>query len=196
MDNISNKFHDYSNEFQEDRHKVVNELKKLYPTPFNLTDNEKLFIIMWGKDSFPLLSYLRSKLNNTEKTNDYLEFYNENLNNAIDKYDNIKRNSILHRRVFNDFFIEDVGKIGIFETPLSSTFDSNSNLEFGDFHISILAPVGTNGAYIEELMFDESYSQHLNEWLFPENTRYKTLFKDYESKEAIIIILGDEYNEI
>lgn len=40
-------------------------------------------------------------------------------------------------------------------------------------------------------MHDESYSQHLNEWLFPQKTRYKTLFKD-ESKEAIIIILGDE----
>lgn len=146
---------------------------------------------MWGKDSFPLLSYLRSKLNNTEKTNNYLEFYNQNLNNAINKYDNIKIDSILHRRVFNDFFIEDVGKIGIFETPLSTTFDSNSNLEFGDFHITILAPIGTNGAYIEELMHDESYSQHLNEWLFPQKTRYKTLFKD-ESKEAIIIILGDE----
>ena len=63
-------------------------------------------------------------------------------------------------------------------------------MEFGDFHISILAPVGTNGAYIEELMFDESYSQHLNEWLFPENTQYLTLFKDYDLKEAIIIILG------
>ena len=36
--------------------------------------------------------------------------------------------------------------------------------------ISILAPVVTNGAYIEDLMFDESYFQHLNEWLFPENT--------------------------
>ena len=57
---------------------------------------------------------------------------------------------------------------------------------------AILAPVGTNGAYIEELMFDESYYQHLNEWLLPQNTRYKTLFKDYDLKEAIIMILGDE----
>ena len=127
-----------------------------------------------------------------EKTDEYLEFYNQCLNNAIDKYDNIKVNSILHRRVFNDFFIEDVGKIGIFETPISATFDSNSNLRFGDFHITILAPVGTNGAYIEELMYDECYSQHLNEWLFHEFTRYRTLFKDYELKEAVILILGDE----
>lgn len=193
---IFNKFHDYYDEFREDRSNTIKRLKKLYPTPANLTDDEKLFIIMWGKDSFPLLSYLRLKLNNTEKTNNYLEFYNQNLNNAINKYDNIKIDSILHRRVFNDFFIEDVGKIGIFEIPLSITFDSNSNLEFGDFHITILAPIGTNGAYIEELMHDESYSQHLNEWLFPQKTRYKTLFKDYESKEAIIIILGDEKYEI
>ena len=187
---LQDNFHDYSGDFKRNRGWITNKLKNLYPTPNNLTDDEKQFIIMWGKDSFPLLSYLRSKLNNHDNINEYLELYNETLNNAINKYDNIKINSILHRRVFNDFFIENVGKIGTFETPLSTTFDSNSNLEFGDFHISILAPVGTNGAYIEELMFDESYSQHLNEWLFPENTQYLTLFKDYDLKEAIIIILG------
>ena len=192
INRICNNFHDYSDDFEANRIKTTRKLKKLYSTPKSLSIEEKQFLLMWGKDSFPLFSYLRSKLNNGEKIDNYLELYNENLNKAINKYDNLKINSILHRRVFNDFFIEDVGKIGIFETPLSTTFDSNSNLEFGDFHITILAPVGTNGAYIEELMFDESYYQHLNEWLLPQNTRYKTLFKDYDLKEAIIMILGDE----
>ena len=73
---ILSKFHDYSDEFREDKSNTIRRLKILYPTPANLTDDENLFIIMWGKDSFPLLSYLRSKLNNTEKTNNYLEFYN------------------------------------------------------------------------------------------------------------------------
>ena len=65
----------------------------------------------------------------------------------------------------------------------------------GDYHIEILAPIGTNGAYIEELMFNEHYYQHLNEWILPQNTIYKTLLKDYELKKAIIIILGDGINE-
>lgn len=189
INNIQNNFHDYSDDFKKNMVKITRKLKQLYPTPKDLTVDEKQFIIMWGKDSFPLLSYLRSKLTNSEKEDNYLELYNNQLHKAINKYDNIKNNSILHRRVFNDFFIVDVGKIGVFETPLSTTFDSNSNLEFGDYHITILVPIGTNGAYIEELMFDESYSQHLNEWLFPAYTKYKTLFKNYESKEAIIIIL-------
>lgn len=90
--------------------KITRKLKQLYPTPKDLTVDEKQFIIMWGKDSFPLLSYLRSKLTNSEKEDNYLELYNNQLHKAINKYDNIKNNSILHRRVFNDFFIVDVGK--------------------------------------------------------------------------------------
>lgn len=146
---------------------------------------------MWGKDSFPLLSYLRSKLTNSEKEDNYLELYNNQLHKAINKYDNIKNNSILHRRVFNDFFIVDVWKIGVFETPLSTTFDSNSNLEFGDYHITILAPIGTNGAYIEELMFDESYSQHLNEWLFPAILNIKHYLKIMNQKKLLLYLEVD-----
>lgn len=142
-----------------------------------------------------MLSYLRSKSNSNQIHDNYLECFSENINNAINKYDNIKLNSILHRRVFDDFFIEDENKIGIINTPLSTTFDSNSNLDFGDYYIQILAPIGTNGAYIEELMYEEEYYQHLNEWILPKNTIYKTLFKDYELKEAIIIILS-EHDEI
>ena len=166
-------------------------MKQLYPTPKDLTVDEKQFIIMWGKDSFPLLSYFRSKLTNSEKEDNYLELYNNQLHKAINKYDNIKNNSILHRRVFNDFFIVDVWKIGVFETPLSTTFDSNSNLEFGDYHITILAPIGTNGAYIEELMFDESYSQHLNEWLFPAILNIKHYLKIMNQKKLLLYLEVD-----
>ncbi|MBQ9161224.1 MAG: hypothetical protein IJ122_07915 [Methanobrevibacter sp.] len=182
-------------DFKKNRVNTTKNLKILYPTPKNLTDDERRFLIMWGIDSFPLLSYLRSKNDNPQNHDSYLEFFNENIQKAINKYDNIKINSILHRRVFDDFFIEDENEIGILNTPLSTTFDSNSNLEFGDYHIEILAPIGTNGAYIEELMFNEHYYQHLNEWILPQNTIYKTLLKDYELKKAIIIILGDGINE-
>lgn len=148
---------------------------------------------MWGIDSFPLLSYLRSRDNHVDE---YLETFHNTLNKGISKYDNIKVNSILFRRVFNDFFIVNEGEVGIFNTPLSTTFDSNSNLDFGDFLIKILAPIGTNGAYIEELMIKGNYSQHLNEWILPTGTIYKTLYKNYSKKLAIIIIMGDVYNAI
>ena len=189
---ISNYFKDYTNDFKKNRVITTRNLKTLYPTPKNLTDNEKRFLIMWGIDSSPLLNYLRSKFDNPQNSDNYLEFFNENIKKAINKYDNIKINSILHRRVSNDFFIEDEKEIGVFNSPLSTTFDSNSNLDFGDYYIQILAPIGTNGAYIEELMFDEHYYQHLNEWILPQNTIYKTLLKDYQLKKAIIIILGVE----
>lgn len=169
---LEESFKDYSEDFKKDRKKTMNTLKELYPIPFDLTEDEKKFIIIWGIDSFPLLSYMRS---NSQIVDEYFEKFHNTLNNGISKYHNIKVDSILFRRVFNDFFIEDVGKIGIFNTPLSSTFDSNSNLDFGDFLIKILAPVGTNGAYIGELMNEESYSQHLNEWILPKGTVYKTL---------------------
>ncbi len=191
INNIQNNFHDYSDDFKKNRVKITRKLKQLYPTPKDLTVDEKQFIIMWGKDSFPLLSYLRSKLTNSEKEDNYLELYNNQLHKAINKYDNIKNNSILHRRVFNDFFIVDVWKIGVFETPLSTTFDSNSNLEFGDYHITILAPIGTNGAYIEELMFDESYSQHLNEWLFPAILNIKHYLKIMNQKKLLLYLEVD-----
>ena len=55
-----------------------------------------------------------------------------------------------------NFFIVDVGKIGMFETPTSTTFNPEGNKEFGDFHITILAPKGTNGGYIEKLMESET----------------------------------------
>lgn len=189
---ISNYFKDYTNDFKKDRVITTRNLKTLYPTPKNLTDDEKRFLIMWGIDSSPLLNYLRSKVDNHQNPDNYLEFFNENIKKAINKYDNIKINSILHRRVSNDFFIEDEKEIGVFNSPISTTFDSNSNLAFGDYYIQILAPIGTNGAYIEELMFDEHYYQHLNEWILPQNTIYKTLLKDYQLKKAIIIILGVE----
>ena len=82
-------------DFKRNRGGITNKLKNSYPTPNNLTAYEKQFIIIWGKDSVPLLSYLRSKLNNHNNINEYLELYNETLNNAINKYDNIKINSIL-----------------------------------------------------------------------------------------------------
>ena len=193
IEKLQQSFKDYSKDFKKNRKNAMGMLKELYPIPSNLTDDEKKFFLIWGIDSFPLLSYLRC---NDGHFDEYFEKFHYNLNKGISKYDNIKVNSILFRRVFNDFFIVNEGELGIFNTPLSTTFDSNSNLDFGNHLIKILAPIGTNGAYIEELMLNGNYSQHLNEWILPKGTIYKTLYKDYSRKLAIIIIMGDVYNAI
>ena len=112
------------------------------------------------------------------------------LNKAINKYDNIKHNTLLHRKSSGDFFIEDVGKIGTFETPISTTFNKNAVKDYGDFHITILAPKGANGVYIEEIMKKGNNKNHnLDEWLLPLGTKYRTLYKNYKTKEAVIILL-------
>lgn len=94
---ILNNFHDYAGDFKRNRSDITRKLKELYPTPDDLDVDEKRFIIMWGKDSFPLLTYLRSKLSNGENEDDYLESYKHKLHTAINKYDDLKINSILHQ---------------------------------------------------------------------------------------------------
>lgn len=125
----------------------------------------------------------------TEPFNSYIK----HLNNGINKFNNIKHKTILHRRVSNDFYIADVGEIGIFETPISTSFNDYAikKKNYGDFHITILAPTGSNGAYLEEFMKKYNKDNHDHEeWLLPINTPYKTLYKNYKTKEAVIILLS------
>lgn len=52
INNIQNNFHDYSDDFKKNMVKITRKLKQLYPTPKDLTVDEKQFIIMWGKILF------------------------------------------------------------------------------------------------------------------------------------------------
>ncbi len=162
---------------------------KTYPQPKNLTQQEKHFIIECGEDSSPLTKFLRKIRKYNTEDEKYFEFYLKCLNSGLNKYDNLKLDTVLHRRVNENFFIVDVGKVGMFETPTSTTFNPEGNKEFGDFHITILAPKGTNGGYIEKLMENETKRRHLNEWLLLNNTKYKTLYKNYNTKEAVILLI-------
>ena len=190
VEKIISDFHDYGDEFKNGTKKARKILKNLYKIPKNLTPSEINFLITWGNDSGPLNNYLRGQDKIYLNLKKYFIDYVKNLNSAINKYDNIKSNTILHRRVSKDFYIEDVGKEGTFETPISTTFNENAVKDYGEFHITILAPVGSNGAYIEEIMKVENGENHNHdEWLLPINTKYKTLYKNYGSKEAVIILL-------
>ena len=76
---------------------------KTYPQPKNLTQQEKHFIIECGEDSSPLTKFLRKiKKYNTEDEK-YFEFYLKCLNSGLNKYDNLKLDTVLHRRVNEEF---------------------------------------------------------------------------------------------
>ena len=165
-------------------------MNNLYKIPKNLIPSEINFLVTWGEDSGPLNNYLRGNDKVSFDLMRYFANYIKNLNNAINKYSNIKYNTSLHRRVNEDFYIADVGKEGIFTTPISTTFNKNAINNYGEFHITVLAPAGSDGAYIEEIMKRENTENHNHdEWLLPINTKYKTLYKDYGSKEAVIMLL-------
>ena len=190
VENIMKDFHDYGEEFKNGTKKARNILSNLYKIPKNLISSEINFLVTWGEDSGPLNNYLRGNDNVPFDLMKYFIDYIKNLNSAINKYDNIKYNTILHRRVNEDFYVADVGKEGIFKTPISTTFNKNAINNYGEFHITVLAPVGSDGAYIEEIMKRENSENHNHdEWLLPINTKYKTLYKDYGFKEAVIILL-------
>ena len=179
----------YELEFERDLIGTRNKLLELYSIPDNLKSCEVEKLVEYGIDSSWLMEYMRKTRLFSYNEIKYFEDYLFNLNNGINKYDNLKVPTKLDRRVNDDFFIVDVGKIGVFETPVSTTFNPSLNKKFGEFHISILAPIGTNGAYIEGIMQKENFSPHLDEWVLLNNMKYKTLYKNYNSKEAVILIL-------
>lgn len=191
VENLKKEYYDYTKEFSKNANKTRKKLQNEYPIP-NLDVIEEHFIVEWGMDSGPLNRYLRKIDKVSESQKKFFLSYIQRLNKVINKYNNIQHNTLLHRRVSSDFFIEDVGKIGKFETPISTSFNDHAikKKNYGDFHISILAPKDVNGAYLEEIMKKHHGINHNHEeWLLPINTKYKTLYKNYETKEAVIILL-------
>lgn len=186
---LMKQYKSYELEFERDLIGTRNKLLELYSIPDNLKSCEVEKLVEYGIDSSWLMEYMRKTRLFSYNEIKYFEDYLFNLNNGINKYDNLKVPTKLDRRVNDDFFIVDVGKIGVFETPVSTTFNPSLNKKFGEFHISILAPIGTNGAYIEGIMQKENFSHHLDEWVLLNNMKYKTLYKNYNSKEAVILIL-------
>lgn len=182
-------YKDYNDNFLSNSERTKRQLMKTYPQPKNLNMEEKDFLVRWGRDSSALTNFLRNPVNDSKQLKKYFGVYLKCVNSGLNKYDNIKFDTVLHRKVNDDFFIVDVGKVGMFETPTSTTFNPHGNKEFGDFHITILAHKGTNGGYIEKLMENETKRRHLNEWLLLNNTKYKTLYKNYNTKEAVIILI-------
>lgn len=188
IDNLVNQSVDYSRLFSNDYDSAKSFLNRLYPTPKNLNLDEINFIREWANDSGPLNRFLRGDKKSVSMK--YFNNYLKHLNTGLSKYDNIKTSTILHRRVNGGFFIEDQGKIGTFNTPISTTFNKFGNEEYGDYHITIIAPKGSKGAYIDEIILEGNKSTHLDEWLLPIGTKYKTLKIDKESKEAIIKLMS------
>lgn len=191
VENLKKEYYDYTKEFSKNANKTRKKLQNEYPIP-NLDVIEEHFIVEWGMDSGPLNRYLRKIDKVSESQKKFFSSYIQRLNKGINKYNNIQHNTLLHRRVSSDFFIEDVGKIGKFETPISTSFNDHAikKKNYGDFHISILAPKDVNGAYLEEIMKKHHGINHNHEeWLLPINSKYKTLYKNYETKEAVIILL-------
>jgi len=191
VEKLKKQYYDYTNDFSNNPKGAKEQLQHYYPIP-NLDFIEEHFIVEWGKDSGPLNRYLRKVSKVSESQKKFFSNYLKRLNNGINKYNNIKKNTLLHRRVSSDFYIVDVGKSGKFETPISTSFNDYSidKKGYGEFHISILAPKNSNGAYLEEIMKKHGGKNHNHEeWLLPINTRYKTLYKNYETKEAVIILL-------
>lgn len=82
----------------------------------------------------------------------------------------------------------DVGKTGNLGGFVSTSFNKGDAKKFGDYHIMVFAPKGTNGAYIEETLNKHDEKNHLNEVLFSPEITYTTLYKNHEKKFAIIII--------
>lgn len=190
---LMKQYKSYELEFERDLIGTRNKLLELYSIPDNLKSCEVEKLVEYGIDSSWLMEYMRKTRLFSYNEIKYFEDYLFNLNNGINKYDNLKVPTKLDRRVNDDFFIVDVGKIGVFETPVSTTFNPSLNKKFGEFHISILAPIGTNGAYIEGIMQKENFSPHLDEWVLLNNMKYKTLYKNYNSKEAVILIVKKHF---
>lgn len=190
VEELKKEYYDYTKAFNRNVEKAQKILKQLYPLP-KLIPNEKRFLVEWGIDSGSLNEYLRELYEVSSSQEMYFNSYIKHLNNGINKFNNIKHKTMLHRRVSNDFYIVDVGEIGIFETPISTSFNDYAikKKNYGDFHITILAPTGSNGAYLEEFMKKYDHDNHDHEeWLLPINTPYKTLYKNYKTKEAVIIL--------
>ena len=184
INELKSSFKDYNDKFIKNPEETTNMLKRMYPEPM-LTNYEKEIVVQWAEDSSIFNNYIKrfdGKLTGREPKNV------KSLYQIIDKYPNITENTILHRYVRNGFFIVNVGKTGNLGGFVSTSFNQGDAKKFGDYHIMIFAPKGTNGAYIEETLNKHDEKNHLNEVLFSPEIEYTTLYKNHEKKFAIIII--------
>ena len=172
---IMKNYHDYTGV-----QNLYDHLKHIYPEP-NLSKGEIKVIAQWVMDSKLFNDYFDKKMDG----------YYENikmLNSIIDKYPNIKGNVMLHRYSHKDFFLVDVGKPGIFNRFISTSFTSDKSTQHGEYHTIILAPKGTNGAFIEETLRNFDGNKHLMEEILVYDIEYETLYMNYQTKTAIIQI--------
>ena len=172
---IMKNYHDYTGV-----QNLFDYLKHIYPEP-NLSKGEIKVIAQWVMDSKLFNDYFDKKMDG----------YYENikmLNSIIDKYPNIKGNVMLHRYSHEDFFLVDVGKLGIFNRFISTSFTSDKSTQHGEYHTIILAPKGTNGAFIEETLRNFDGNKHLMEEILVYDIEYETLYMNYQTKTAIIQI--------
>lgn len=154
-------------------------LKHIYPEP-NLTNEERNMIALWAGDSNRFNKYFDEKGHNIEEI--------KILNSIINKYPNIKGNVMLHRYSHEDFFLVDVGKPGIFNRFISTSFTSDISKQHGEYHTIILTPKGTNGAFIEETLRNFDGNKHLMEEVLMHDLEYETLYMNYWTKTAVIKI--------
>lgn len=185
INELKKSFKDYSDDFVKDYKETTNTLKKLYPEP-QLSNYERENVAQLAKDSTPFNEYLKRV---DGKVVGQEPLFVKSLYEIINRYSNIKENTVLHRYVRGGFFLTNVGKTGTFDRFISTSFNPEDvKKKFGKYHIIIFAPKGANIAYIEETLNKYDGKNHLNEVLFPPETEYVTLYKNHGKKLAIIII--------
>lgn len=154
-------------------------LKHIYPEP-KLSKKEINTIASWVKNSNRFNKYFDENNNHVEDI--------KLLNSIINKYPNIKGNVMLHRYSHDDFFIVDVGKKGIFNRFIATSFSSELSKQHGEYHTILLTPKGTNGAFIEETLRNFDGNEHLMEEVLVYYIKYETLYMNYLTKTAVIRI--------
>lgn len=171
---IMKNYHDYTGV-----QNLYDHLKHIYPEP-NLSKEEVNIVALWAKNSNRFNMYFDDNADNIKDV--------KILNSIIDKYPNIKGNVMLHRYSHKDFFLVDVGKPGIFNRFISTSFTSDKSTQHGEYYIIILAPKGTKGAFIEETLRKYDKDNHLMEEVLMYDLEYETLYMNYQTKTAIIQI--------
>lgn len=95
---------------------------------------------------------------------------------------------MLHRYSHDDFFLVDVGKKGMFNRFIATSFSEDISKHHGEYHTILLTPKGTNGAFIEETLRNFDGNEHLMEEVLVYDIKYETLYMNYLTKTAVILI--------
>jgi len=162
-----------------DRSQVVNVLRsKYHPWVESLTYEEKRAIRKYTKNSFEtgddkFFFRLNAMLRGDLPEDETLKYYSEMISKALNKSP-LEDYVICYRNISVDPFPEvEIGRY-VKSNQFFSTSVVQSRALKGDYKLTIIAPPGTKGAYLEEI----SRTPNQREFLIDKDCWYRVIYRD------------------